>query len=81
MTEMTNQEVFETYLENEKHISFLKDTDWLVVRNLETGEGIPETVTQKRAEARNSIVDLELEILLLNSSTLNDLFESYGIFL
>lgn len=36
----------------EQYKSYLNSTDWYIVRKIETGEDIPEEVTQKRAEAR-----------------------------
>lgn len=34
---------------------YLRQTDWLVVRKLETGKDIPPDVAEKRAEARSQI--------------------------
>ncbi|MEN5258621.1 hypothetical protein [Pseudomonas protegens] len=34
---------------------YLRQTDWLVVRKLETGKDIPADIAEKRAEARNLI--------------------------
>lgn len=38
--------------EKAKAKAYLRDTDWYVTRKMETGVGIPEEVTIKRAEAR-----------------------------
>ncbi|QIH05132.1 MULTISPECIES: hypothetical protein [unclassified Pseudomonas] len=34
---------------------YLRQTDWLVVRKLETGKEVPADVAEKRAEARSLI--------------------------
>ncbi|WP_409297180.1 hypothetical protein [Pseudomonas sp. KCJK8993] len=34
---------------------YLRQTDWLVVRKLETGQDIPADIAEKRAEARSLI--------------------------
>ncbi|MBC2659934.1 hypothetical protein H7A76_31280 [Pseudomonas sp. MSSRFD41] len=34
---------------------YLRQTDWLVVRKLETGKDIPADIAEKRAEARSLI--------------------------
>ncbi|MGY5333075.1 hypothetical protein [Pseudomonas protegens] len=34
---------------------YLRQTDWLVVRKLETGKEVPEDIAKKRAEARSLI--------------------------
>jgi hypothetical protein len=39
--------------------SYLNSTDWYVVRKADTGKAIPEDVTTKRIEARQTINDLE----------------------
>ena len=59
----------ETYLEtveenttesaNFRARDFLRQTDWYVVRQMETGEAIPVNVLADRAEARENIVDGE----------------------
>lgn len=36
-------------------VRLLQDTDWYVVRLLETGKAIPEEITRQRAEARERI--------------------------
>ena len=38
---------------------FLKQTDWYIVRQMETGEAVPVNVLADRAEARENIVDGE----------------------
>lgn len=46
-------------LENERKkqeaISYLKSTDWYVIRKVEIGEEIPDEVKTKRAEAREAM--------------------------
>lgn len=42
---------------NSKHLKYLSDTDWYVVRQMDDGTPIPEEVKAKRAEARSSIVE------------------------
>ena len=37
--------------------AYLRDTDWYVIRQIETGEAVPEEITTKRAEARANIVE------------------------
>ena len=59
----------ETYLEavvedtvgsaNFRARDFLRQTDWYVVRQMETGEAVPVNVLADRAEARENIVDGE----------------------
>tara|TARA_R100001460_G_scaffold55594_2_gene94955 strand:- start:1991 stop:2326 length:336 start_codon:yes stop_codon:yes gene_type:complete len=39
--------------------AYLNSTDWYVVRKADTGKAIPEDVTTKRIEARQTINDLE----------------------
>jgi len=41
---------------NVVNLEYLNQTDWYVVRSIETGKSIPAEVTTKRAEARASIV-------------------------
>ena len=36
-------------------IEYLRQTDWLVVRKIETGKEIPADIAEKRAEARSLI--------------------------
>lgn len=36
---------------------YLDDTDWYVIRQMETGTGVPDEITLKRAQAREGIVD------------------------
>lgn len=36
---------------------YLKDTDWYVVRKVETGEEIPQEILDLRAQARLSVVE------------------------
>lgn len=44
-------------LKNAELRQFLQDTDWYVVRKMETGEPIPEEILKQREDARNSIVE------------------------
>lgn len=37
---------------------YLRKTDWYVIRNTETGEPIPEEISEKRLEARTSIIEV-----------------------
>jgi hypothetical protein len=37
--------------------AYLSETDWYVVRHAETGQAIPQEITQARAAARDSIVE------------------------
>ena len=48
-----------------EHKSLLLATDYVVTRNQETGQPIPETVLQKRAQARLHINELEEQIRVL----------------
>jgi hypothetical protein len=36
-------------------IAYLKDTDWYIIRKIETGKEIPEEVSEKRNSCRNDI--------------------------
>ena len=47
--------------------AYLYETDWVVSRFAETGEEIPEDVKIKRAECRNKIDELRLQIEKLKS--------------
>lgn len=38
--------------------SFLKETDWLVIREMDQGNPVPEEIKTKRAEARTAISSL-----------------------
>lgn len=38
---------------------YLNETDWLIIRNLETGKAIPEDITEKRRKAREIISEIE----------------------
>jgi hypothetical protein len=77
--EYTDQEVLELVIENEKYEAYLKSTDWLVVRNFETGEPIPQLVLEKRAEARQSIVAIDLVDIVTGNVPLIKLLQSHGI--
>ena len=48
-----------------EHKSLLFATDYVVIRNQETGQPIPEDVLQERAQARLQIRELELQIQVL----------------
>ena len=73
MTEEQKSEVLQAIIDrpvpNEFYINvrtaepkwYLQSTDWYVIRNTETGEPIPADVTQKRAEARILINQIEAE--------------------
>ncbi len=51
----------------------LQDTDWYIIRNGETGAGIPEEVLVKRSEIRTESSDLEAKINAC--TTLDELIE------
>ena len=42
--------------DNEKHLSYLADTDWYVIRRSDTGVAIPIDIDEARAAARAAIV-------------------------
>ena len=48
-----------------EHKSLLFATDYVVIRNQETGQPIPEDVLHERAQARLQISELELQIQVL----------------
>ena len=48
-----------------EHKSLLFTTDYVVIRNQETGQPIPEDVLQERAQARLQIDELEEQIRAL----------------
>ena len=50
-----------------EHKSLLFATDYVVIRNQETGQPIPEDVLQERAQARLQISELELQIQVLEA--------------
>jgi hypothetical protein len=41
---------------NQESLKYLKDSDWYVTRQAETGKPIPEDVSAKRKTARESII-------------------------
>jgi len=41
--------------DNQVHLDYLKETDWYVVRNTETGVAIPADISTKRQAAREAI--------------------------
>ena len=48
-----------------EHKSLLFATDYVVIRNQETGQPIPDDVLHERAQARLQISELELQIQVL----------------
>ena len=50
-----------------EHKSYLYETDWVVSRFAETGEGISEDVKLKRTECRVKIDELRAQIKVLVS--------------
>ena len=50
-----------------EHKSLLFATDYVVIRNQETGQPIPEDVLQERAQARFQINELEEQIRALEA--------------
>ncbi len=55
-----------------EHKAYLYETDWVVSRFAETGEAIPEDVKLKRAECRNKIDELRVQINILESQLINE---------
>ena len=49
--------------------AYLYETDWVVSRFAETGELIPNEVKEKRAERRNKIDELTVQIKELEKQT------------
>ena len=45
--------------ENERAaaIAYLKETDWYVIRQVETGSPVPDEIKEKRLDARNTLRD------------------------
>jgi hypothetical protein len=41
---------------NQESLKYLKDSDWYVTRQAETGKPIPEDILTKRQAARESII-------------------------
>ena len=50
-----------------EHKSLLFATDYVVIRNQETGQPIPEDILHERAQARLQISELELQIQVLEN--------------
>lgn len=48
-----------------EHKSYLFSTDYVVIRNQETGQTIPEDILHERAQARLQINELKLQIQVL----------------
>lgn len=46
-------------IENERAaaIAYLKETDWYVLRQVETGAPVPDEIKEKRLEARKALSD------------------------
>jgi hypothetical protein len=42
-------------------IQYLKDTDWMVIRYMETGKEIPDDISKQRQTARDKLSALEQE--------------------
>ena len=42
---------------NDEARAYLRETDWYVIRQADTGEPVPKKVRDKRREARNAIRD------------------------
>jgi hypothetical protein len=61
MVDMTQLEKVKTKSEIESDqarssaISYLSSTDWYVIRQLETGQEVPQDVSEARAEARSKL--------------------------
>jgi len=49
------EEVAKQEVANKDHRTYLKETDWYVVRNTETGVAIPADISTKRQAAREAI--------------------------
>lgn len=41
--------------ERSRAVEYLKQTDWYVIRHVETGQEVPEEIKKKRAEARDKV--------------------------
>lgn len=54
-TVVENKDATKMVLDNNINLRYLYDTDWYVIRFLETGTPIPPEIVQKRAEARAGI--------------------------
>ena len=50
-----------------EHKAYLYDTDYVIIRSQETGQGIPEDVKGRRNFARSEINRIEAEIAELES--------------
>ena len=55
-----------------EHKAYLYETDWVVSRFAETGEGISEDVKLKRAECRVKIDELRAQIKVLEAELLSE---------
>ena len=55
-----------------EHKSYLFSTDYVVIRNQETGKTMPNDIIAKRAEARAAISLLEPEIIELEKELMTE---------
>ena len=55
-----------------EHKSYLFSTDYVVIRNQETGQTMPSDIIAKRAEARAAINLLEPEIIELEKELMTE---------
>lgn len=44
------------YMESMKALAYLKDTDWYIIRELETGVKAPDDIKKARDLARNAVI-------------------------
>lgn len=62
-----------------EHKSYLFSTDYVVIRNQETGQAMPSNIITKRAEVRADINLLEQEILLLEIQLSEELSKTENV--
>ena len=62
-----------------EHKSYLFSTDYLVIRNQETGQAMQSDIITKRAEVRANINLLEQEILLLEIQLSEELSKTENV--
>lgn len=55
--------IYDQISKNNESRKYLRETDWYVVRQLETGKAIPSDISTKRQEARDSIIEVEEPIV------------------
>jgi hypothetical protein len=62
-------ELKEQQIENLKYSAKIKlqQTDWYIIRNQESGEAIPESITTQRQEIRDLVIDNENQINALTT--------------